>query len=310
MPRAEPLLILLKEGIDPFTIHEFPIPIKDFGVDRLLAHDMGLCHISVLIIPFLASDDNQILTINKNRRDVAINELLIKTKKLKTENTIPPLCLDIFGGHCHFSNLTESEKEGGYLSFDTIYREAVRELKEELIYDPSQNSPAAFFGYSDLVYLGLYPISEAKNTELSIAFGILLDRPASDYKAQDDFVDENGNVEQIPLETGSYYYEHIKRISEEQPEEIFIHDGLGRIIKRGNLPEIVSKTKFPVRSYTSINIKEHQCIPNSECKCIICNRIAHHWKVSTAIEKEIGERFGVAECSVCGEYGNEFHVEQ
>jgi len=239
--RQERLVILDKQRFNGKP--SFPIPIlSSRDIIRTPENESKYCHITCLILPILR-DGHKILTIDKRPKE--------KQKGTVVDENI--LLIDIIGGHLSAGQIPRKELESGMLSLKTAYKQAFRELTEELRMNDKNILP---FIPEDLVFLGFYPYKSESNKELSLLFGLYLGHPVNHYTAYDDVVvkDRKKNIK-LPINVFSYNELMLMRKEESAATDKYrILDGLGRILDQGRLHEVLKKHTLPVRIKERVDI--------------------------------------------------------
>jgi len=226
-------LVTLDEQKD-VSKFSFPISIslQSIEIAKTIEND-GKYHISCLIIPILRADNNKILIVEKSAEG--------KLSILSGNNNI---CFDVIGGYASADKIPQKEVKAGELSINTAYIQAFHVLTEEL---KMRNNNIPPFIPEDLVFLDFYTSYEnEKNNELSFVFGIYLGYSLDNYEAK------NINADGLK----SLFYEELMQMWREggTSRSFKIADRLGRLLRRGNLHEVLQKTDLPVRLTEKVDI--------------------------------------------------------
>ena len=222
----------------------FPFPISPLSQEivRTPENERKHCHVTCLIVPII--EGNKILVIDKAEKTKLKNP-----KKYRLNFRY----LDIIGGHFTSALIPPGELKLAKLTYKTALRQAFRELSEEL---KLRKEDGISFVQEDLVFLGFCPYQSDSNKELSLVFGLALGYPVEYYEVFDDAI-INGKKKNIRLAPPkAYSYNELVTLWEEREknkDSYEIQDGLGRLLDRGDLPEMIGKIEFPVRHATRIN---------------------------------------------------------
>ena len=172
------------------------------SVERDIAHQSGICHLTVIIVPFISDGADQGKWIVHNRRD----------KQLAKGLNTPGYSYNLFGGHC---NPPENEDEliGTEISEDVLLDSALREMSEEFYLKSERGVALENYNTEKAVYAKPYPLSPAKLIPLGWAdysdgrdaecsFYYALKVPSKDAQnviAADDYIRTDGRKGNIGL---------------------------------------------------------------------------------------------------------------
>ncbi|GEM_PF-2456571 len=246
MKKEEKLVII--ENMEKITELLFPISISPLSqqIIRTRENENKYRHVTSLIIPIVKEgNEYKILVIDKSEK------IRLKNPGIYRQGIE---YLDIIGGHFTSEQIPIGELQFGKLTDKTALRQATRELFEELKLRDRTNTS---FVKEDLVFLDFCMYQSDSNKELSLVYGLVLGYPAEYYEAYDDMV-LNGKKKNIRLTPPkSYSYNELATMWEERDsnkDRYEIQDGLGRLLDKGNLPEMISKMEFPVRNTVKIDL--------------------------------------------------------
>ena len=169
-------------------------------VERDAAHQSGIRHLTVIIVPFLCDGANQGKWIVHNRRD----------KQLAKGLNTPEFSYNLFGGHC---NPPENKNDliGKEISEELLLDSAMREMGEEF-YLKSESGVALeifntkkavfakpyFLSRDSLIPLGRADYDDGRDAEYSFYYALPV--PSADAEnviAADDYIradDSKGNI--------------------------------------------------------------------------------------------------------------------
>lgn len=236
-------LVVIDKQPDNFEF-SFPISIspRSLEIERTPVNEREYYHVTCLIVPILRAEKDKILIVDKSEKE--------KRKSLNGSNNIP--CFDVIGGHFSADEIPLKELEAGKLSLKSALKQAFRELTEELKICNEDIPP---FRPEDLVFLDFYSYESETNKELSLAFGLYLGYSSDNYEACDDAV-VDGKRENILLRLESFSYEELMEMwcKNKTTGDYRIADGLGRLLERGDLPEVLCKTELSIRSSEKVDI--------------------------------------------------------
>lgn len=118
------------------------------SAERNFAHQKGICHLTVIIIPFIADGKNKGKWVVHNRRD----------KQLAKGLACPAVSFNLFGGHCNppkeEASLVDKEVRA-----ELLLDSALRELSEELFLKADEGMALECFGSKDVIIAKRYPVN-------------------------------------------------------------------------------------------------------------------------------------------------------
>lgn len=172
------------------------------SVERGFAHQYGVCHLTVIVVPFITDGVDKGKWIVHNRRD----------KQLAKGLNCPQYSFNLFGGHCN-PPLNESEIIGKEISQKFLLESALREISEELYLLADKDSFLKCWGNNRTISAVRYPVSidkmirigyvfcnEGNDKEISYLYALPI--PSADTAkliAADDYHKTDGTKENIAL---------------------------------------------------------------------------------------------------------------
>ena len=170
------------------------------SIERETAHQSGIRHLTVIVVPFVPDGKDQGKWLVHNRRD----------KQLAKGLSSPEFSYNLFGGHC---NPPEEEDMiiGKEIGKDLLLDSAVREMSEELFIRDDRGRNLEVFGSDGFIRAIPYPVREdqliplgyadfddSKDAEYSFYFALPVSAEnIESYVAADDYIREDsckGNV--------------------------------------------------------------------------------------------------------------------
>lgn len=231
-------LVVVKE--ENLSRNDFDITLEPIVVPRTPDNEAKYRHLTFLILPILALEDNKIMVLNK----------LEKNKKKYPDRVFPPECFDIPGGHAVLSLVPKHELDSGLISMESALQQAYREWTEEVI-QGDEGAPA--ISMNDLKFVGFYPHPQPetdlpiKNKELTVLLAVVLPCHSSSYQTQDSVIIGDDEVDCI-LTNQSLSYDELKDKwlnKDRHIGEYQFEDGLGRLLERGDLRQRIAEMKLP-----------------------------------------------------------------
>lgn len=226
--------------------------------DRDTAHKHGICHLTVIVVPFIADGADKGKWIIHDRRD----------KQLAKGLPCPGCSFNLFGGHCN-PPFSEAALIGEEIPEALLIDSALRELSEELYLSCDSGEALERFGKNETVLAKPYPLNEnsligigwtffsdAADTECSFLYGLPV--PSKDVEsliAADDYIKPDGTKGNIALPVFIKTERELLDIYRENNSDTEICNAITRLWDERN-SAVYKKLSDTIQSRESISISD------------------------------------------------------
>ena len=172
------------------------------STERDTAHQKGIRHLTVIVVPFLKDGADKGKWIVHNRRD----------KQLAKGLLTPAYSYNLFGGHCN-PPVKEDKFIGKEIGKELLLDAALREMNEEFYLKSNSGVALKSFGSDKVIFAQPYPLSpddliplgcadfdDGCDAECSFFYALpISSADAQNIIAADDYIRKDGKKENIAL---------------------------------------------------------------------------------------------------------------